>query len=220
MPIRIVGELNINTDNEFRRMTTKRLIYYLLGGIFWAIVVGAGFLCLMQYENTPGKTISMNSLWPRESKVRPNQYKPTLLMFVHPQCPCSKASIAELSELLQWFPNQVKTYILFYQPSDFPVDWDKTALWASAQQIPGVTLLEDWDGQEAKRFRATISGQVLFYNSRQELQFSGGITPARGQMGYSEGQAALKRLISKESLPQLKTPVFGCPIVSWLQRKV
>ena len=193
---------------------SKPTIYCTIGCFLWLLLVGIGFTVLMMYENTAGTTRQLIPSWPGGGTIRPDWRQPTLVMFVHPQCPCSRASVSELSELMEKFSKQLKTYVLFYKPSSFPYAWAKSDLWLTLQHTPGVTLVEDRDGIEAKRFHASISGQVFFYNKKQELLFSGGLTSTRGQIGYSAGRAFIERFITNEKRGQTtSTPVFGCPII-------
>lgn len=198
----------------------RNITCYLIWGIVWLAIVGTGFSLLMNYENTPGKTLSLSQVWPEHSRIQPDKRKPTLVMLVHPQCPCSRASVSELAELIDKFKGQVKVYMLFYKPSGFDANWGKTDLWSSAKRIQGATLVEDINGEEAKRFHANISGQILFYNHRKQLLFNGGITSARGQTGESAGRAALEKLLTKGQPWHLELPVFGCPIISLKPEKV
>jgi len=47
-------------------------------------------------------------------------------------------------------------YVLFLKPDGFSDDWEKSDLWQSAATIPGVTVIPDDDGNEARRFGANI----------------------------------------------------------------
>ena len=47
-------------------------------------------------------------------------HKPTLIMLVHPQCPCSRASLTELSRLAALCPNRANISVLFLRPAGCP----------------------------------------------------------------------------------------------------
>lgn len=136
-------------------------------------------------------------------------------MLVHPQCPCTQASVAELSRLMSRYTNRVKAYVLYFSPRSLPADWsERSALRAEAEQIPGVTVLDDIDFLEGKRFQAATSGQTFVYNPKGDLLFTGGITAARGQVGDSEGKRTLISVLDTEPQQAQKSMVFGCPLTN------
>jgi hypothetical protein len=73
-------------------------------------------------------------------------------------------------------------------------------------------MVHDHDGVEARRFGAATSGQVILYDARGTLLFSGGITPARGHSGDSTGRDAILALLIDGSSEASETPVFGCSL--------
>ena len=101
-------------------------------------------------------------------------------MLVHPQCTCSRASLAELAELLARARPRPRTFVLFIKPAGFADGWEHTDLWQTASGLPDVTVIRDDEGREAARFGAATSGQTFLYDARGTLLFSGGITAARG----------------------------------------
>jgi len=133
-------------------------------------------------------------------------------MLVHPQCPCSRASIGELALLMAQSQGRLKAYVLFLKPAGFSDDWEKTDLWQSAAGIPGVKPLVDYDGMEARRFHAKTSGQTVLYDAEGRLLFSGGITAARGHAGDNAGRSAIVSLVNAKVADKAETPVFGCPL--------
>jgi hypothetical protein len=76
-----------------------------------------------------------------------------------------------------------------------------------------VTVLDDVDGTEARRFGALTSGQVVVYDADGRLRFSGGITPARGHAGDNAGRSAIIALLEGASSASVETPVFGCSLL-------
>ena len=61
-------------------------------GAVWLGIVLAGTLLMVAYAGTPGKTGAPPESWPGSSQVRRNPHQATLVMFIHPHCPCSRAS--------------------------------------------------------------------------------------------------------------------------------
>lgn len=177
----------------------------------WALTTGAGIRLLWAYENKPGPATTAPATWPTESKVRRATDRPTLIMLVHPRCPCSRASIGELARLMAQAQGRVTTYVLFVKPAGTAADWEKTDLWRSAAGIPGVTVIVD-DGTEASLFHAVTSGQTSLYNVQGQLLFNGGITASRGHSGDNAGRTAIVSLLSAGDADTAETPTFGCPL--------
>lgn len=85
-------------------------------------------------------------------------------------------------------------------------------LWRTAAAIPGVTLMHDDDGREARRFGSATSGQTLLYDGDGVLRFSGGITGSRAHAGDNAGRRSLVALLSGGQPDRAATGVFGCPL--------
>jgi hypothetical protein len=107
---------------------------------------------------------------------------------------------------------RLSAYVLFLKPAGFSEDWEQTDLWQSAANIPGVKVMLDGDGKEARLFHAGTSGQTVLYDPHGRLLFSGGITGSRGHFGDNAGQASIVSLVNAEVPSQTETSVFGCPL--------
>jgi hypothetical protein len=136
--------------------------------------------------------------------------KPTLILLLHPQCSCSRASVGELAVLMARVPDRVTAHVLIYRPDDPGPQWADTQMRAAADAIPGVIVSTDIDGDESARFGGYVSGQTLLFDAAGQLAFDGGITFARGHSGDNAGRTALQTLI-RGGVPATRgTPVFGC----------
>jgi hypothetical protein len=189
----------------------KRLVI-LSSMTLWLLLVGIGLAVLWDYENTPGAAAKPPALWPAESRIQRAQDKATLILLAHPHCPCTRATIGELALLMAHSQGQVTAYVLFLKPEGFSEQWEQTDLWQSAASIPGVNVLIDDDGMEARRFQATTSGQANLYDAGGRLLFSGGITSARGHSGDNAGRSAIESLLNAGAADRSETFVFGCPL--------
>jgi hypothetical protein len=190
----------------------RRKLVILTSVALWLVIVGSGLSVLLGYENTPAVAAEPSALWPADSQVQRTPGRATLVMVVHPHCPCTRASIGELALLMAQTQGRVVAYVLFLKPAGFADDWEKTDLWQSAASIPGVTPIVDYDGVEAGRFHANTSGQTVLYDAQGHLLFSGGITIARGHAGDNAGRSAIVSLLNTGRAEQTETPVFGCPL--------
>ena len=167
---------------------------------------------MLQWQNTPApKAVTVNS-WPLEFPVPLDANATNLVMFAHPKCPCSRASLAELVKIMTHAGPSVKASILFYHPSDEGEDWLRGSTWSEAKNIPGLTILSDKDGEWAARLGATASGHVFLFDGDGGLLFEGGITAGRGHEGENLGSTAICDLVGARKCETRSTPVFGCTI--------
>jgi hypothetical protein len=176
----------------------------------WLLAVIAGLGGLGAYANAPGPAGAPPSSWPPHTAVARPAHGATLLVFAHPYCPCSRASIGELARLMTKGYGRVSALVLMYRPTNEPIEWAQSELWRNAAAIPGVQVLQDDDGRESARFGVAVSGHTLLYDSRGHLAFSGGITGARGHEGDNAGRHAIEALLVDAAAPVAQTSVFGC----------
>jgi hypothetical protein len=119
----------------------------------------------------------------------------------------------ELAQIMARVQGKVRAYVLFLKPEGSGANWDDTDLRRSAGQIPGVTVLSDVDGTEARRFGVETSGHTLLFDSAGRLLFSGGITQSRGHAGGNAGESAIVSLVNNHTADRAKTFVFGCSLI-------
>ena len=181
-------------------------------GLLWLGLVGVGLGIVWDYENRPGSAAAAPPFWPAESQLQRAPDRPTLVMLAHPRCPCTRASLGELALLMAHSQGLVKASVLFYKPAGEPDEWAKTDLWQSAAAIPGVTVLPDDDGRAARWFNSTTSGQVVLYDAKGRLLFSGGITGSRGHSGDNDGRSAVVALLTRGAAERSRHSVFGCAL--------
>jgi hypothetical protein len=168
----------------------------------WLGLLAVGFGALQRFDSTPG---SIAAAEPRP-ELRAETYR--LVMFVHPHCPCGRAALDELKEIVRTAGPRLTVEVAFVGP---PTDREVPESWAAAERIPGVTVR--WaDGREARAAGARTSGHVVLYDPTGAVRFRGGITISRGHRGPNPGRTAVQAALLDE-VPQLSTaPVFGCPL--------
>jgi hypothetical protein len=181
-------------------------------GVLWLLAVGAGMAGLWIYAQLPGAAGSAPRVWPADSSLRPEPDRATLVMLVHPHCPCTRASIHELDRLMARTQGRLAAHVLFILPQGVGDDWTQTDLWRSAAAIPEVDVAIDPDGRDSTLFGALTSGQTLLYDAAGRLLFEGGITPARGHEGDNPGADAIVSLLQGGSSGRSRAPVFGCSL--------
>lgn len=186
----------------------------------WLLAASGGAGFLLNYENTPATAGETPAHWPADSRIALQENRPTLLMFAHPRCPCTRASVDELNRLLVACEGRVAAHVLFIQPRGTTEDWADSTLRKSAEAIRGVEVQLDPDGEEAHRFGAESSGYVVLYDRQGQLVFSGGITAARGHAGDNAGENIVIALLNGENAGLKSTPVFGCRLQDKCENKI
>ncbi|MBI3863400.1 MAG: hypothetical protein HY290_16035 [Planctomycetia bacterium] len=198
-----------STDAHWKRWAALAAV------ITWVFGVACGCIYGIRYETTAAETEASAAHWPDTGLCVLSTRHPTLVMFVHPRCPCSRASLNELAWLVQNCQGRVDMQIVFFQPSSSPADWAKTESWDLASSIPGAALRIDLDGIEQQRFGARASGEVFVYGTGGGLLFHGGITAARGHTGDSVGRSAVAAILNGRAPAAETSRVFGCDLNSF-----
>jgi hypothetical protein len=194
-------------------------IVYALAIPLWAVLVLGGFAWLSAYKATPGAVSGAPpSRWPSESRIERDPARATLVLFAHPHCPCTRASVSELARLMGRLPGRVSARVLFLRPAEVTEGWERTDLWRTVSAIPDAVALRDDDGVEAARFGAATSGFTVLYAPDGRLLFKGGLTASRGHEGDSFGQRRVVSLLTTGSADRSDSPVFGCALGSHLER--
>ncbi len=192
---------------EARRPLGRGICSLLL---MWALSVCAGMCFLVAYSFGGGALARPRlAHWPEGTGITPEPGVATLVVALHPKCPCSRATVAELSRLLTHAPSAVRTHILVVRPTGAPEGFEHTDLWRTAGTIPGASLRVDPGGRVAALFGAQSSGHVVLFDEHGLLRFEGGITAARGHEGGSDGQDAILAVLAHDPA-RARAPAFGC----------
>lgn len=191
---------------------SQRFLVAALG--VWAVLVAAGFFALWRYKATaaaPSET-GPPLLWPADSHLQQARARATLVLFAHPKCGCTHATVTELARLMAREHDRVEARIAVVRPAEVPAGWDDTELVARAAAIPGATVSRDEGGAEAARFGVKASGHVVVYDGTGRRLFSGGLTSSRGHEGESFGSMRIHSLLTTGVADRADAPVFGCAL--------
>jgi hypothetical protein len=194
------------------RRVSRAHALIILAALFWVGGIAFGIAAVERYEFTPGKSGLTPELWPTNSSIRPESGRATLIMLVHPQCSCTRASLDELQVIMSRMRGSVTGWVLFATPSQTGDRAEVGASWSKAERIPGVRLLRDPQAREATRFGALTSGHTVVYDRTGRLIFSGGITGARGHEGDNPGRELLLAAIESDAKRSSTYRVYGCPL--------
>lgn len=192
-----------------------------LSAALWMCLASGALFAMADYGAQAGDGADPPNRWPDsiDNFISAESGKPTLVLFAHPLCPCTRASLWELEGIANRLFGLFNTHILFYEPEDksgMEEIWQASGLKAIASRLPGATLHVDLEGKLAEHFGAYTSGQVLLYDSNKLLRFAGGITPSRGHTGTNPGRATVISSILSDSavdpLLAISNPVYGCSL--------
>jgi hypothetical protein len=176
----------------------------------WIAAIAIGLSALWSYASVPAPSSAVATTWPVRAGMARTTALPTLIVFAHPKCPCSRASLGELARVMTHVQGRVETIVAFYRPLTAGAGWERTDLWDSAESIPGVRVVSDPDGTAAQAFGVLASGHTLLYSADGRLLFSGGITAARGHAGDNAGSRSIVSLTLGMGPALARTSVFGC----------
>ena len=200
----------MQSARRFRhRLSIARV--WIATGVWLALAV-TGSAVLTRYAYQPSMAAEPPAEWPRGTSIRRAASGATLVMMVHPQCGCTSASLEELARLMARNGGRLEAHVVFLLPKGYAQGWERTGLWRSASEIPGVDTSIDAGGREIARFGAWTSGQTLLYDAAGALRFSGGITEARGHAGDNPGLDALEQALRTGTGPAVRSAVFGCSL--------
>ena len=198
--------------SELRASTSGWLRLWLQVGAFalWLAATVYGGILLWNFSLEPGQQPSTTSRWPDGSGLRAPSGQPMLVLFLHPLCPCSRATVEELSVLLAKADGALGVQAVFVGGAQGR-QVEESSLWKQVMALPGVTLLTDPDGAEAAKFHSATSGDAFLYDSTGALHFRGGLTAARGHAGDNFGVDSIVRILREgKDNPPVRGPVFGC----------
>jgi hypothetical protein len=195
---------------DVRRIVTPMLV------ALWLALSVFGLSRLWMFQQTAGAAAQAPTEWPAKTQLERHPALPTLVLFIHPQCPCSRATIEELNHLMATCHDKLTCTVLMIHPAETPTGWEHTDLWSSAAAIPGIKVISDPDGAESRRFGSMTSGQAMLFSPEGHLLFAGGITAARGHNGDNAGRSMITELVldphGHRAGNSNQTAVYGCPL--------
>lgn len=179
----------------------------------WGCALALGFHYALVYQATPGAIVEARASWPIELPVPLDPERPTLVLTLHPHCPCSRSTVEELDRLLAHTDSPPRTHVFFYSDPALGPHWHETDLWRRTSAIPGVQVHMDERGRHAASLGANVSGTAFLYSTEGVLLFEGGITAGRGHEGPNDGTSAIASILGSELPATRSTPAYGCGIV-------
>ena len=175
----------------------------------WLLAIFAGGTALLRYSATGGHSGATPVMWPASSTLA-RKPQTTMIMFAHPFCACTRASLAELERLLA--RTGASATVVFLDPRGEDPAWRASRLIERARELQGVTVVFDEAGRESALFGAETSGHLVVYDADGALRYSGGITQARGHEGWSAGQETVASVLGGGVEESPRSPIYGCSL--------
>ena len=198
-----------------RRGPPARLAQGVIAGGWLAVCLVASYV-VMQYDFSAGRLGQGTGRWPSDATLTPGPTT-TVVAFLHPRCPCTKATVKHLVKTLKSSPEVHLVADMFVLPggSQAPEWRDNAYVRAIRKELPTAEVVFDPEAVEAARFGALTSGTVLVFDAWGIERFRGGITDRRGGERDNPGLSQLAKVVTpgSQGQPMRPTPVFGCPLV-------
>jgi hypothetical protein len=195
---------------DFGRMSRRRTMGLGAGIVLWLSCIVIGFCALQRYAAKAGPSRPPQNAEEFFAAHR-TSHRPLLVMMVHPRCPCSDASLAELGDLLARSHGGCDALLLQYHPGEDSPDWSRDV---SPRVLGGVhvPVVLDRGGKLAATLGAGTSGHVVFADAKGDMRFTGGLTTSRGHRGRAPGQDAILEVLGGGEPTITAAPVYGCAL--------
>lgn len=194
------------------RLPLSKTVLSTVAFASWAMLITFGAAALIIDSSKPGLSGTAPWHFPESETGIQQGPNPVLLVFLHPHCPCSRSTLAQIQSVLETHSGKMDCRIYVVVPPQASEGWESGTIVNQLKAFEKATIEIDRNGTVASQFSAKTSGQVLLYRSDGVLGFSGGITAPQSQAGQSPGLLALVARLQNEELPHLQSPVFGCPL--------
>ena len=179
----------------------------------WVILAIGGLAALTVYSMTGSTPAHAAAQWPANELLALDPARPVLVLFLHPRCPCSSASITELDQVLSRHPGAFRVYAVLTIPPGMDANWEAGRNLEAARMLPDTALVFDRGGALTRRFGARDSGTILAFAPDGARLFAGGVTASRGHQGESLGSLTLQDLARGQTPRVAESPAFGCPLL-------
>lgn len=180
----------------------------LFGVLIWGAMLATAMGAISVYQMRPGIQLEAPN---RLGGVIGKSLTPHLFLFMHPQCPCSVASLSELERLQAETAGKLQITIVFVEPSQ-KSSWQQTSLEDRARASKSWEVVSDPGGRLAQSMGAVTSGFVVLFDRNGKKVFQGGITVSRGHEGDNIGHDAIAQFALTGTVPVSHTEVFGCSL--------
>ena len=175
----------------------------------WLLAVAACLSGLGAYSWQPGQPSDVADELPSGVPVELGP-RGALVIFVHPHCPCSLASLEEVARILRDSTDAPQIELFAFIPRSEEEGWVDGRIWRRAAELGEIRRRLDRAGDLARELGVTTSGHVIAYGPDGARRFDGGVTAGRGHLGPSAPGARLMQVLAGGEPAPEAFPVFGC----------
>lgn len=178
--------------------------------VLWLGAVAFGFKVVHDHEFTPGV---MGDVSGPGAPVNGESGTHTLIVSLHSECPCSRATVEMIDRLAADRPGRLVTQAIFLDTEAAGSKPEASGLWKRLERIPGTTVSKDSTGNWGGRGSFKTSGEVRLFAPDGTLQFHGGLTESRGHAAPGGGYAVILAAVDGSAHvghSPVQSPVFGC----------
>jgi hypothetical protein len=191
-------------------LMTKRSALLLTLAI-WASLIAVGCWWSVSYAFTSGQLAEAPTIWPSHSlTLKRGGF--TMVVFLHPRCKCSVATMEQIEKIVSAHPRKLFTYFIFTVRGGAEKSWMESDLLQRARRVENAEVLLDSRGLYAAEFGAYTSGEAILYGKNGKRRFYGGVTISRGHSGESPGTEAIEAILEGYDDSESVPPVFGCSL--------
>jgi hypothetical protein len=207
--------MNLESTTPLPRQTLTTWRVYGTVAV-WLAAVAASWWWMSQYEFATNAALPHGVVdrWPAGSTLtRPGDHL-TLLLFLHPKCACSRASLTELERMLASVDAAATPEFELIVVATVPIgaddQWLESDTVDRVRELAATRLFVDRGGVEAARFGASTSGLVMLFDEQGTRRYAGGITVSRAHEGDNVGRDAVEQILRGKGGQVSEIPPFGC----------
>jgi hypothetical protein len=210
-----VRESFSTTPDSGARQRDPVWLYVAIVAWLAAVVVSWFVPLAYEFQVEPGSAAIARSYWPADSSLVRSPDEATAIFFMHPMCPCTRASLTELERA--WSHRNeattngaVQLIVVATVPKSATQDWLTSDTVERSKNLSGATFVVDVEGREAERFGVTTSGTLMWFDAAGRRLYLGGLTASRGHEGANLGSDCFRQLLAGHAGREAVLPVFGC----------
>ena len=140
----------------------------------------------------------------RASGIVRDSSGPTLVMLAHPRCTCTRASLAELAEIMARATPRGRGRSGVRQGERARGRWRRRTCSSGQREFQEVKIVRDDKGLEAGLFGAETSGQIFLYDRDGQLHVQRRHDRIAGHAGDNAGRASILALLNVTPGPRLR----------------
>ncbi|HEY9787355.1 MAG TPA: hypothetical protein V6D17_18340 [Candidatus Obscuribacterales bacterium] len=201
--VALADKFCIRSGSPFSIVFVAACYLVWIAAIFW------GHIYLFQYEAMPSFAGTIRRVWPSDSQLSLVGGSPNMVMFVHPDCPAATASVTQLQQLMERSRSKICANVVVELGEASESAWMRSSLHKALVSAKSLKFIQDFEGHECALFGPTHSGQLLIYDGRGVLRFSGGIIQQGGKHHFNRNAERARYVLTTAHPEYVETSNFG-----------